>query len=79
MNKKIRLIILAISILFSTSVLRAQVTTKEIIDEFFKKYEKSPQSAVDYAFGTNKWMVDRKKDAIDNVKNQLASFIEISW
>ena len=75
MNKKTKFLILAFVILFSNTILMAQSTSEEIINEFFKKYEKSPQDAVDYAFGTNKWMVERKKDAIDNVKTQLSSFI----
>ncbi len=75
MNKNVKLIVLIISIIFSTAQLNAQGSTDEIINEFFKTYEKSPEKAVDFAFGTNKWMMDRKKDAVENVKSQLTSFI----
>ena len=59
----------------STNILKAQTTTEEITTEFFKTYEKSPQKAVDYVFGTNKWMMDRNKDGIENVKTHLTSFL----
>ena len=75
MNRKIKLMTLSILVLLSTNILMAQTTTEEITDEFFKTYEKSPQNAVDYVFGTNKWMIDRNKDGIENVKTQLASFL----
>ncbi|CAL2104426.1 conserved exported protein of unknown function [Tenacibaculum sp. 190130A14a] len=73
MNKKIKLLTLLIVTVFSTSILKAQ-STEEITKEFFKTYEKSPQKAIDYAFGTNKWM-DRNQDGIENVKNQLNNLL----
>jgi hypothetical protein len=77
MNKKIKLLTLLILTVVSTNILKAQSTTEEITSEFFKTYEKSPQKAVDYVFGTNKWMIDRNKDGIENVKSQLTNFLEL--
>ena len=75
MNRKIKLFTLLIVTVLSTNILKAQTTTEEITTEFFKTYEKSPQKAVDYVFETNKWMIDRNKDGIENVKTQLTSFL----
>ncbi|MBL7935603.1 MAG: hypothetical protein JNM51_07325 [Bacteroidia bacterium] len=75
MNDKIKWMVLLMLMLLSTNILKAQTTTEEITDEFFKTYEKSPQKAIDYIFGTNKWMMDRNKDGIDNIKTQLTSFL----
>ena len=75
MNRKIKLLTLLIVTVLSTNILKAQAATDEITKEFFKTYEKSPQKAVDYVFGTNKWMMDRNKDGIENVKTQLTSFL----
>ncbi len=75
MNRKIKLSTLLIVTFLSTNILKAQTTTGEITTEFFKTYEKSPLKAVDYVFGTNKWMMDRNKDGIENVKTQLTSFL----
>ena len=75
MNRKIKLLTLLIVTVLSTNILKAQTTTEEITTEFFKTFEKSPQKAVDYVFGTNKWMMDRNKDGIENVKTQLTSFL----
>jgi hypothetical protein len=75
MNRKIKLLTFLIVIILSTNILKAQSTTEEITTEFFKTYEKSPQKAVDYVFGTNKWMIDRNKDGIENVKSQLTNFL----
>ena len=75
MNRKTKLLTFLIVIILSTNILKAQSTTEEITTEFFKTYEKSPQKAVDYVFGTNKWMIDRNKDGIENVKSQLTNFL----
>ena len=75
MNRKIKLLTFLIVIILSTNILKAQSTTEEITTQFFKTYEKSPQKAVDYVFGTNKWMIDRNKDGIENVKSQLTNFL----
>ena len=72
MNK---LIILTIIFFWSANILKAQTTTQEITDVFFETFEKAPLKAVDYVFGTNKWMVERNKDGIENVKNKLSSFL----
>ena len=75
MNRKIKILTLLIVTVLSTNILKAQTKIDEITTEFFKTYEKSPQEAVDYVFGTNKWMMDRNKDGIENVKTQLTSFL----
>ena len=49
----------------------AQNDPQKISDEFFRIYkEKNSDAALDYLFGTNKWMNDAK-DQIDNVKFKL--------
>lgn len=73
MSRGIQILTLVMLLIASNMVLKAQTTTEEITDEFFRKYEKSPMKAVDYAFETNQWMVERNKDGIDNVKTQLTS------
>ena len=77
MNRLIRLMTIVMMVVLSTSHLKAQSTTEEILDKFFTSYQASPQAAVDYIFGTNKWMVDRNKDGIASVKTKLASFLEL--
>lgn len=75
MNRKIKLFTLVIIIGLSCNILKAQSNSEEITTEFFNTYEKSPQKAIDYVFSTNKWMMDRNKDGIENVKNQLTNFL----
>ncbi len=75
MNRKTKILTLLIVTVLSTNILKAQTTIDEITTDFFKTYEKSPQKAVDYVFGTNKWMMDRNKDGIENIKTQLTSFL----
>ncbi|WP_373493617.1 hypothetical protein [Aquiflexum sp.] len=75
MNRYTQRITLSFLVLFSTNELKAQSTVKEITDEFFITYEESPQNAVDFIFSTNKWMMERNKDGIENVKTQLQSFL----
>ena len=77
MNRKIKLLTLLIVTVLSTNILTAQTTTEEITTEFFKTYEKSPQKALNYVFESNKWMMDRNKDGIENVKAQYSSFLGI--
>lgn len=77
MNRTIKVIAVAMLIFTSNIILKAQTTTEEITDQFFKTYKKAPLEAVDYVFGTNKWMTERNKDGIDNVKNQLSSFLSL--
>lgn len=48
MNRKFKLWTFLIVIILSINFVKAQSTTEEIITEFFKKYQKSPQGAVDY-------------------------------
>lgn len=75
MDRRIKLLTLLIVVVLSANILKAQSTTEEIITEFFESYETSPQKAIDYVFGTNKWMIDRNKDGIENVKSQLTNFL----
>ena len=74
MTKPIRMTLFVLSI-FSTPVTKAQTSTEALINQFFKIYEKSPQEAVSYIFSTNKWILERNKDGIENVKTQLTSFL----
>ena len=74
MQKTKTLILILFLAAFVTNVY-AQNSTEEITDRFFKTYEKSPQKAVDDVFGTNKWMMERNKDGIENIKTQLTSFL----
>lgn len=53
----------------------AQNDPQKMIDEFFKLYkEKSSEAALDYIFGTNKWMKD-SKEQIENVKFKINSTV----
>ena len=69
------LITLLIIIAGLSNIVHAQSTINEITVKFFTLYETSPKDAVNYAFGTNKWILDRKKDDIANVNTQLTSII----
>lgn len=64
MKKTILLFILGIS--FS---LNAQ-TSDEIIKDFFVKYQENSDSAIDYLFGSNKYM-SGQTDAVYNIKFKL--------
>jgi len=77
MTRKIKILSFLIVVALSSNILKAQTTTEEILTEFFNTYKKSPQMAVEYIFGTNKWMMDRNKDGIENVKTQLTSFLRL--
>jgi hypothetical protein len=72
-----KLFITSLLIVITMGSSKAQSTTSEITTEFFKLYSKSPTKAVGYAFSTNIWIVDRKKDAIENVKSKLSRLIEV--
>ncbi|WP_299989488.1 hypothetical protein [uncultured Pontibacter sp.] len=72
---KFKLLALSLLVILSANTLKAQITTEEIAEGFFKAYAKSPHKAIDYAFETNKWMMDRNKDGIDKIKTQLSSFL----
>ena len=54
----------------------AQVTTKEISDNFFSIYAKDPFKAIDYAFSTNKWM-ETKVEGISELKNKLKKLTDV--
>jgi hypothetical protein len=65
--KKITLL----ALLFCSVNVLAQTDPQKMIDEFFKLYkEKSSDAALDYLFGTNKWM-DESKNQIEEVKFKL--------
>ena len=59
-----------------SNYLNAQVSEKEITEEFFKLYAIDPMKALDYAFSTNKWM-ERNADAVENLKNQFYNLIPL--
>jgi len=75
MTSKIKLFLLTIALVASANILTAQNTIEEITASFFKAYEKDPQNAVDTIFSTNKWMLERNKDGIENIKTKLNSFL----
>ena len=66
-------LVFCLSLLFSS----AQTSIDEITTEFFSLYSKSPQKAIDYAFSSNKWMMDRKKDTVESIKRKVAGDIEL--
>ena len=66
-------LVFCLSLLFSS----AQTSIDEITTEFFSLYSKSPQKAIYYAFSSNKWMMDRKKDAVESIKRKVAGDIEL--
>ena len=76
--KKVITILCLTGFLFlsSESKLLAQSTYKEITDAFFAVYAKYPSKAVEYAFGTNKWML-KKPEVVTNVKTQLKTLTEL--
>ena len=51
-----------------------------VIDNFFKKYKNSPDSAVEYLFGTNKYFsnpagIAQLKGKLDSMRQSLGGFI----
>lgn len=67
--------IILIALIFCSLKSFAQSDPQKMIDEFFKLYkEKSSDAALDYVFGTNKWMKD-SKDQIENVKFKINSTV----
>lgn len=69
--KKLVIIVL----LFCSLDLLAQDEPQKIINEFFKLYkDKNSDVALDFLFGTNKWMND-SKDQIENVKFKINSTV----
>lgn len=71
-----KLIASALVLCFTTTCVVAQETSDEIINTFFETYKKEPLKAVDYVFSTNEWM-DRNKDAVENLKTQLSSYLKL--
>lgn len=71
-----KLIASVLMLCFTTTCVVAQETSDEIINTFFETYEKEPLKAVDYVFSTNEWM-DRNKDAVENLKTQLSSYLKL--
>ncbi len=64
-----------IVLLFCSLDLLAQDEPQKIINEFFKLYrDKNSDVALDFLFGTNKWMND-SKDQIENVKFKINSTV----
>ena len=66
-----------ISILFCCNTF-AQKTPEQVITKFFSTYEsKKPMDAVDYIFSTNPWIIERSKDQVESLKNQLSNNISL--
>jgi ABC-type transporter MlaC component len=64
-----------IALLFCSLNAFAQNDPQKMIDEFFKLYkEKSSDAALDYLFGTNKW-ISESKEQIENVKFKINSTV----
>jgi hypothetical protein len=77
MKRKIILMALVSAFILSNNIRSfGQATPKEIIDKFFDIYAKDPGKAVEYAFSTNKWMLDRK-DVVENVKQKLNGTVNL--
>lgn len=58
------------------SLAQTQADPQKIIDEFFKLYkDKSSDAALDYLFGTNRWVSD-SKDQIENIKFKVSSTVK---
>lgn len=69
-------IILVLLFVLPTVTSFSQNDPQKIIDHFFSLYkEKNPDAALDFLFGTNKWMND-SKDQIGNVKSKLNGTIK---
>lgn len=67
---------ITLCLLFISVNALSQNDPQKLIDEFFKLYNnKSSDAALDYLFGTNKWMSESKED-IENVKFKLKSTIK---
>lgn len=75
MNMK-RLFLLLIICYFSIGVF-SQEPLKYVEDFFITYDEKGAISALDKIFQTNSWMMERSKDKIENVKNQLGNLVSI--
>lgn len=65
--------ILIFSHILFTTIIYGQNTTDGLTAEFFKKYQQDTDSAFDYIFGTNKWMIENK-DGIENVKFKIREY-----
>ena len=61
---------------FSIGHLQSQNSEQEIIDAFFEKYADAPTEAIDYLYGTTKW-VDAEADAVKQLKSQLRQYEEL--
>lgn len=67
--------IISVGLLLCSLSSFAQTDPLKIIEEFFKLYEeKDSGAALDYVFGTNKWM-DDSKDQIENVKFKMTNTV----
>jgi hypothetical protein len=66
-------------ILFSWTVTFAQKSEdngQAIIDKFFELYKQSPDNALNYIFGTNKWL-DKESEGVKNVFTELSGTIDM--
>jgi hypothetical protein len=70
------LTILLLIFCFSFSV-SAQSNPQQLIDRFFNQYTQiSPISALDYLFGTNKYL-NQNQDGLSTIKNSLNGLLEV--
>ena len=68
-----KLILIGLVLLSSNGF--AQSDPQKMIDEFFKLYQdKNSDAALDYIFGTNKWMKE-SKEQIDGIKFKISNTV----
>ena len=75
MNRILTLLSFALTIL-AIGPIQAQTSEQEIIDNFFEKYSDDPIEALDYLYGTTKW-VDADGDGVKQLKSQLRQYQEV--
>ena len=69
-----RILTTVLLVLTMASPLFSQNSPEQLVEKFFQDYEnKGVSAAIDNLYSTNKW-VERNKDAITKVKNQMLSF-----
>ena len=71
-NNMKRLIAIAVLAIISLTAF-AQTSPDEVITKFFDEYPRNAAKAIDDLYGTNPWTL-RVKDAIDNLKKEVAGY-----
>ncbi|MDW3645492.1 MAG: hypothetical protein R8P61_00340 [Bacteroidia bacterium] len=69
--------VISLLLIFYTSSLSAQNTTRDITDKFFQLYTEDPGKAIDYGFSTNKWVMEKNMAAVENVRLKLLNLINL--